>query len=60
VQHCEQGFKRATLGPITEVGTVPDWYKGKARKVEREETTLRAESSLEGLKLLNISSESSH
>ena len=60
VQHCEQGFKRATLGPITEVGTVPDWYKGKARKVEREETTLRAESSLEGLKLLNISSESFH
>jgi hypothetical protein len=44
VQHCERGFKRATLGPINERGELPEWYKGNARKVQREDTRLRAES----------------
>jgi hypothetical protein len=44
VQHCEKGFRHARLCPITESGTEPYWYKGKARKLNNEETSLRAES----------------
>jgi hypothetical protein len=43
VQHCENGFKRVKLNPITEEGKIPDWYKGNASSVEREQTPLRAE-----------------
>jgi hypothetical protein len=43
VHHCEHGFKRIKLAPISERGVVPEWYNGKAQKVEKERTTLRAE-----------------
>ena len=44
VQHCEKGFRRMMLAPLTPEGIIPDWYKGKAKKVQKEDTALRAES----------------